>query len=115
VGTTTRADTLRLKADLELRLGLSKDPANTIISILAEGGVVYVPFTDSTDEKIVGRNGNTLSENSYSLAGSQVDYFGGTGFEFGKAGNVKLRVLGGYETGKGAYGKVGVAIPLSKN
>ena len=112
VGSITRDSLLKLKASLEARLGLTKD---SLISIIAEGGIVYTPFTDNTDEQIIGRNGNVLAENSYSVPGSQIDYFGGAGFEIGKVGKLKFRILMGGETEKGMYGKLGIGIPLSKN
>jgi hypothetical protein len=115
VGTTTRDSLLKLKASLEARLGLSKNPADAVVSLIAEGGIVYTPFTDNTDEQIVGRSGNVLAEDSYSVPGSQIDYFGGAGFEIGKVGKLKFRILMGGETGEGAYGKLGIGIPLSKN
>ena len=104
-GTITREDILRLKLGLEARLGL----------FVLEGGVIYMPTIETTNEQVIGRTGNVLTENSYSISGNQVDYFGGVGLELGKPGKITFRALVGGETEKGAYVKLGIGIPLSKN
>jgi len=105
VGEIGKEDLLKLKAGLETRFGI----------FVAEGGIVYIPTNETTDEKIIARNGNVLSENSYSISGNKIDYFGGVGIEVGEVGKLKFRMLFGGETGKGVYGKLGIGIPLSKN
>lgn len=114
-GKITLQELLRLTASLEARLELSKPQSEFAIGLLAEGGFVYIPTNEKTEEKIIGKSGNVLAQNSYSIPGSQIDYFGGVGFDFGKKGGVRFEALVGEESNKGAYAKLGMEIPISKN
>ena len=104
-GTIILRELARLKAGLELRLG----------NFIVEGGAIYTLTSEDTTEQILGRNGNVLSENKYSLPGNRIDYFGGIGLELGKADKLKFRILAGGESGKEtkAYVKMGLGFPLS--
>ena len=104
-GEIMKEDVLRLKAGLEARRNF----------LVLEWGVIYTPTNEETTERIIGKTGTILSENSYSVAGNKIDYFGGAGIEVGKIGKLKARFIIGGETGKGVYGKVGLGIPISKN
>lgn len=116
VGTITTKDLLRLKFGGEVKVKVYGDNTGRTINLLGEAGIVYTPTSEETIEQIIGRNGNVLKENQYSLAGNKLGYSAGLGVEFGNPEKVTLRVLAGSEFGKEMkpYAKLGLGFPLSR-
>ncbi len=114
-GKITMQEIIRLKAGLEARLELSKPTSKLAFGLLIEGGAVYIPTNEKVEEKIFSKTGEVLAQNSYSISGNQIDYYGGVGLDMGNKKGIRFNIIIGGESNKGAYAKLGMEIPVSKN